>query len=120
MFSGKFYEKRLSVRERNMELLLGTGTYTAIKERANCTITTETVMSIMHYKNTTCIIATAAPICIITVKIATHIFTAETVTCIYAAEISKCINATETVTCIIVTERFINIPVTESTTSKHA
>ena len=32
MFSGKFYEKRLSVREGNMELLFETVTYIAIKE----------------------------------------------------------------------------------------
>ena len=32
MFSGQFYEKRLSVRERNMKLLLETVTYIAIKE----------------------------------------------------------------------------------------
>ena len=32
MFSGQFYEKRLSVRERNTKLLLETVTYIAIKE----------------------------------------------------------------------------------------
>ena len=32
MFSGQFYEKRLSIRERNMKLLLETVTYIAIKE----------------------------------------------------------------------------------------
>ena len=32
MFSSQFYEKRLSVRERNMELLLENFTYIAIKE----------------------------------------------------------------------------------------
>ena len=32
MFSGQFYEKRLSVREGNMKLLLETVTYIAIKE----------------------------------------------------------------------------------------
>ena len=32
MFSGQFYEKGLSVRERNMKLLLETATYIAIKE----------------------------------------------------------------------------------------
>ena len=31
MFSGQFYEKRLSVRERNIKLLLETVTYIAIK-----------------------------------------------------------------------------------------
>ena len=48
MFSGQFYEKRLSVRERNMKLLLETVTYIAIKERLTCIITIETVMCIMH------------------------------------------------------------------------
>ena len=32
MFSGQFYEKRLSVRERNTKLLLETVTYIAMKE----------------------------------------------------------------------------------------
>ena len=82
MFSGQFYEKRLSVRERNMKSLLETVIYTAIKVRVTCIITIETVICIMHCKNTTCIIATETPIYIITVKIATHIFAAETVTCI--------------------------------------
>ena len=48
MFSGQFYENRLSVRERNMKLLLETVTYIAIKERVTCIITTETVMCIMQ------------------------------------------------------------------------
>ena len=42
MFSGQFYEKRLSVRERNMKLLLETVTYIAIKE--TCIIAMETVV----------------------------------------------------------------------------
>ena len=32
MFSGQFYEKRLSVKERNNDMLLETVTYIAIKE----------------------------------------------------------------------------------------
>ena len=44
MFSDQFYEKRLSVRERNMKLLLETVTYIAIKETVTCIITMETVM----------------------------------------------------------------------------
>ena len=40
MFSGQFYEKRLSVRERNMKLLLETVTFIAIKERVNYINTT--------------------------------------------------------------------------------
>ena len=48
MFSGQFYEKRQSVRERNMKLLLETVTYIAVKERVTCIITMEIVMCIMH------------------------------------------------------------------------
>ena len=48
MFSDQFYEQRLSVRERNMKLLLETVTYIAIKERVICIIAMETVMRIMH------------------------------------------------------------------------
>ena len=50
MFSGQFYEKRLSVRERNMKLLPETVTYLVIKERVTCIFTIETVMWIMHYR----------------------------------------------------------------------
>ena len=50
MSSGQFYEKRQSVRERNMKLLLETVTYTAIKERVTCIIAIETVMCIMHHR----------------------------------------------------------------------
>ena len=48
LFSSLLYEKRLSVRERNMKLLLESVTYIAIKERVTCIITIETVMCIMH------------------------------------------------------------------------
>ena len=48
MFTGQFYEKRLSVRERNMKLLLETVTYIAIKERVTCIISIDMVMCIMH------------------------------------------------------------------------
>ena len=50
MFSRQFYEDRLSVREMNMNLLLETVTYIAIKERVTCIITIETVTCIMHYR----------------------------------------------------------------------
>ena len=47
-------------------LLLETVTYNiAIKERVTCIITMETIMCIMHCKNTTCIIATETLICIL-------------------------------------------------------
>ena len=41
MFSGQFYENRLSAGEETV-------TYIAVKERVTCVITTETVMCIMH------------------------------------------------------------------------
>ena len=48
MFSDQFYEKRLSVRERDMKLLLETVSYIAIKERVSYIITMETVICIIH------------------------------------------------------------------------
>ena len=47
-----------AVSERNMKLLLETIVYIAV--RVTCIITIETVMYIMHCKNTTCIIITAS------------------------------------------------------------
>ena len=120
MFSGQFYEMRLSVRERNMKLLFETVTYIAIKERLTCIITIETVICIMHCRKYHLHYCTETPICIITKKIVTRVFATETVSCICAAETSNCITATGTGTCIIATERSTNTPVTESTTSKPA
>ena len=48
MFSGQFYEKWVSVRERNIKLLLETVTYIATKETVTCKIAIEIVMCIMH------------------------------------------------------------------------
>ena len=48
MFFGQFYEKWVSVRERNVKLLLETVTYIAITETVTCIITIETVICIMH------------------------------------------------------------------------
>ena len=48
MFSGQFYEKWMSVRERNIKLLLEAVTYVAIKETATWIITIEIAMCIMH------------------------------------------------------------------------
>ena len=45
MFSGQFYEKWLSVRERNMKLLLKTVTYIAIKKDSP---SSERVVCIIH------------------------------------------------------------------------
>ena len=47
MFSGQFYEKWVSVRERNIKLLLETVTYIATTETVTCIITTEIAMCIM-------------------------------------------------------------------------
>ena len=43
MFSGQFYEKTLSVRERNLQFLQETVTYIAITEKDTCIIKIETV-----------------------------------------------------------------------------
>ena len=48
MFSSQFYEKYVSVRERNIKLLLETVTYIVITETVTYIITIETVMCIMH------------------------------------------------------------------------
>ena len=48
MFSDQFYEKELSVTERNIKLLLGTVTYIAATETVSGIITMETV--IIHCK----------------------------------------------------------------------
>ena len=77
MLSGQFYEKRLSVRERNMKLLL---------EKVTCIITIDTVMCIMHSRKYYLHNCDRDSICTITLKIVTHIFAAETLTCICAAE----------------------------------
>ena len=48
MFFGQFYEKRVSVRESNIKLLLETVNYIAITETVTCIITIETDLCIMH------------------------------------------------------------------------
>ena len=49
MFSGQFYEKWISVRERNIKLLLKPVTYyMATIETATCIITIDMAMRIMH------------------------------------------------------------------------
>ena len=48
MFSCQFYEKWVSVRERNIRLLLETVTYIATTETVTCIITIEIVMCILH------------------------------------------------------------------------
>ena len=82
MCFGQFHEKWVSVREKNIKLLLETVNYIAIIETVTCIITIVTVMCIMHLHN--CNRDSHLPI--ITIKIVTHIFAVETVTCISAAE----------------------------------
>ena len=48
MFSGQFYKKWMSVRERNIKLLLEAVTYMATIETATCIITIEIVIYIMY------------------------------------------------------------------------
>ena len=48
MLSGECYEKWVSIRERNVKLLLETVTYIATTETVTCIMTIEIVMRIMH------------------------------------------------------------------------
>ena len=48
MFPGQFYEKCVSVRERNIKLLLETVIYIAITETVTSIIAIEIVVCIMH------------------------------------------------------------------------
>ena len=48
MLFGQFYEKGVSVRKRNIKLLLETVTHITIMETVTCIIATEAVMCIMH------------------------------------------------------------------------
>ena len=95
MFFGQFYENWVSVREKNLKLLLGTVTYKAITETVPCIITIETVMSIMHCRkshlpnyNKNCHPYICCRNC--------HLH--------QLCRASNCIIATETVICIIATE----------------
>ena len=86
MFSFQFYEKWVSVRERNIKLLLESVTYIAITETVTCILQQKQLCTA---ESTTCIIATVTPICINTIKIVTNIFDDETATYISAAETSN-------------------------------
>ena len=77
MFSGQFYEKRLSVREMNMKLLLEAATYIAIKESHLHNYNRRGHVHNALQKTSNCITAT------------------ETVTCIIATERSSNIPVTE-------------------------
>ena len=48
MFSGQFYEKWVSFRERDIKLLLETATYIATTEIITCIIKIKVVMCVMH------------------------------------------------------------------------
>ena len=48
MLSGQFYEKWVSVRERNIKLLLETVTYIATTETVTCITAIEIVMCIIY------------------------------------------------------------------------
>ena len=50
MFSGQFYKKWISVRERSIKSLVETVTYIAFLETVTCTITIEIVKRIMLYR----------------------------------------------------------------------
>ena len=60
MFSGQFYEMRVSVRER----LLGTVTCISVVETSNCIIATETVTYIIATERSTNITVTESTTCI--------------------------------------------------------
>ena len=95
----QFYQKWMSVRERNIKLLLEGVTYMAAIETATCIITIKIAMHIMHcrkYHLHNC--NTETPTCIISIKIVPHIYAAEIFTFISVAETSNRIIATETVT----------------------
>ena len=113
MFSGQSYEKQVSVRERNVKLLLETVTYIAPTSHLhNCN---RNSMCIMHC-STTCMIVTETSTCITSIKIVFHVFVADAFTCINGGETFNCIISTETVTCIFAMKRSTKINVAESTT----
>ena len=117
MFSGQFCEKWMSVREKDMKLLLEAVTYVATTETATCIITIEIVMCIMlcrkyhlrgcnidsylHNFNKNC----HPDIC------------CRNFLCINLAKTFNCIIAPETVTFIIATKRSTNISVKENATN---
>ena len=88
MFSGQFYEKWVSVRERNLKLLLETVAYIATAETVTCIIAIEIVMCIMHCEKYYLHDCSRDSLVHISVKMVTHIFAAEIFTSINAAETS--------------------------------
>ena len=98
MFSGQFYEKWMSVREKNIKSLLEAVKFMARIETATCIITIEIVMCIMHCRKYHLHDCNRNSTGIISIKIVTHIYAAEIFTRISVAETSNCIIAIETVT----------------------
>ena len=94
MFSAQLYEKRISVRERNIKLLLEAVTYMATTETATCIITIEIVMCIMHCRKYHLNDCNRDSHLHNFKKLVIHIFAAETFTCIRVAETFNCIIAT--------------------------
>ena len=79
MFFCQFHEKWISVRERNIKLLLESITYIAITETVACIYNRNSCA----LQKITLAIATEIPTCINRIKkIVTHLFNDETVTCI--------------------------------------
>ena len=66
MFSCQFYEKWVSVREKNVKLLLESVTYIAITETVTCILQKKQLCTA---ESTTCIVAIETPTCINTIKI---------------------------------------------------
>ena len=95
MLSSQFYEKWLSVRERNIKLLLETVTYIATTETVTCITTIELVMCIMHCRKYYLHHCNRGIHLHSFNKNVSHIFAAETFTCINVAKTSNCIVATK-------------------------
>ena len=114
MFSCEFYKKWVSVRERNMKLLLET-----VTDNYKRTSHLHNYNKNSHVHHALQKISPAwlqqTPTCIISKKNCPHMFDAETFTCINAAETSNRITTAETITCVIATKRSTNIIAAEST-----
>ena len=94
-------KKWVSVRERNIKLLLETVTYIATTETVTCIITIEIVMCIMHCRNYHLHDCSRDSHVHNFKKIVTHLFAAETFTCINATKRSTNIIVEESTTDII-------------------
>ena len=70
MFSCQYYEQRVSVRERNVKLLLESVLYIAITETVTCILKDK---QLCIAESTTCVVRTETPICINTINCHPHI-----------------------------------------------